>query len=225
MLNLQLDTSMGMAGGGTCIVPLDLPGIERGKPLEKVGQRDLPQGELFFDNVRIPKRWMFVGPEEWADWVTGNLGFGNSAMTLFAIGLARAAFDETLAYAKERVQGGRPLIEHYAMKIRIHRMFAQVEAIRAMSRAVWTLNSRIYPVAAEYAFAGKTFCSETAREVIDEGVQIHGGNGLTKEYYIEKLWRDSRALTIEDGENYVLNRVGGNILKDIYPRTSVNLLE
>jgi alkylation response protein AidB-like acyl-CoA dehydrogenase len=104
-------------------------------------------------------------------------------------------------------------------------MFAQVEAIRAMSRAVWTLNSRIYPVASEYAFAGKTFCSETAREVIDEGVQIFGGNGLTKEYFIEKLWRDSRALTIEDGENYVLNRVGGNILKDLYPRTSVNLLE
>ena len=122
-------------------------------------------------------------------------------MTLFAIGLARAAFDETLAYAKERIQGGKPLIEHYSMKIRIHRMFAQVEAIRAMSRAVWDLNSRIYPVCGEYAFAGKTFCSEAAREVIDEGVQIHGGNGLTKEYFIEKLWRDSRALTIEDGEN------------------------
>ncbi len=225
MLNLQIDTSMGMAGGGTCILPLNLPGIERGKPLEKVGQRDLPQGELFFDNVRIPKRWMFVGPEEFGEWVVGNLGFGNTAMTLFAIGLARAAFDETLAYVKDRIQGGKPLIEHYMMKVRIHRMFAQVEAIRAMSRAVWELNSRIYPVCGEYAFAGKTICSEMAREVIDEGVQIHGGNGLTKEYFIEKLWRDSRALTIEDGENYTLNRLGGHILKDTYPRKSVNLLE
>jgi len=63
------------------------------------------------------------------------------------------------------------------------------------------------------------------QELIDEGVQIHCGNGLTKEYFIEKLWPDSRALTIEDGENYTLNRLGGHILKDTYPRTSVNLLE
>ena len=225
MLNVHIDPSMGLAGGGVCMLPLDIPGVTRGKPLEKVGQRDLPQGELFFDNVRIPKRWMFVGPEEYGEWVIGNLGFGNTGMSIVALGLARAAFDETLAYAKERVQGGKPLIEHYSMKIRIHRMFAQVEAIRAMSRAICELNARVYPPLAEYAFAAKTFCTETAREVIDEGVQIHGANGLTKEYFIEKLWRDSRALTIEDGENLVVNRLGGHILKDTYPRTTVNLIE
>ncbi len=225
MLNVHIDPSMGLAGGGVCMLPLNLPGISRGKPLEKVGQRDLPQGELFFDNVRIPKRWMFVGPEEYGDWVVGNLGFGNTGMSVVALGLARAAFDETLKYAKERVQGGKPLIEHYSMKVRIHRMFAQVEAIRAMSRAVCTLNARVYPPLAEYAYAAKTFCTETAREVIEEGVQIHGANGLTKEYFIEKLWRDSRALTIEDGENTVLNRLGGHILKETYPRRTVNLLQ
>jgi alkylation response protein AidB-like acyl-CoA dehydrogenase len=224
MLNVHIDPSMGLAGGGVCMLPLDFPGVTRGKPLEKVGQRDLPQGELFFDNVRIPKRWMFVGPEEYGDWVVGNLGFGNTGMSIVALGLARAAFDETLAYAKERVQGGKPLIEHYSMKVRIHRMFAQVEAIRAMSRAICELNARVYPPLAEYAYAAKTFCTEAAREVIDEGVQIHGANGLTKEYFIEKLWRDSRALTIEDGENLVLNRLGGHILKDTYPRTTVNLI-
>ena len=224
MLNVHIDPSMGLAGGGVCMLPIDFPGVTRGKPLEKVGQRDLPQGELFFDNVRIPKRWMFAGPEEYGDWVVGNLGFGNTGMSIVALGLARAAFDETLAYAKERIQGGKPLIEHYSMKIRIHRMFAQVEAIRAMSRAICELNARVYPPLAEYAYAAKTFCTETAREVIDEGVQIHGANGLTKEYFIEKLWRDSRALTIEDGENLVLNRLGGHILKDTYPRTTVNLI-
>ena len=59
---------------------------------------------------------------------------------------------------------------------------------------------------------------------VDEGVQIHGANGLTKEYFIEKLWRDIRPMTIADGENSVLNRLGGHILKDTYPRTSVNLI-
>ncbi len=219
MLNVQTDPAKGLAGGGVCFLPLNLPGVARGKPLEKVGQRDLPQGELFFDDVRIPKDHMFVPVEASADWVTHNLGFGNSAMTLFAIGLARAAFEEAFEYAKNRVQGGKPLVEHYAMKIRIHRMFGKVEAIRAMSRAVWKLNMSVYPPLAEYAFAAKVFCTETAREVIEEAVQVHAAIGLTKECYIEKLWRDSRALTIEDGENNALSRSGGHILNATYPRS------
>jgi alkylation response protein AidB-like acyl-CoA dehydrogenase len=224
MVNVQIDTAMGLAGGGVCIVPLNLSGISRGKALEKVGARDLPQGELFFDNVRIPKRWMFVGPEEYSDWVVNNLGFGNTSVGVVALGLARAAFEETLAYAKERIQGGKPLIDHYAMQVRLHRMFAKVEALRALTRAVWEVNARAFPPLPEYAFAVKTYCTETAMEVVDEGVQIHGANGLTKEYLIEKLWRDIRPMTIADGENSVLNRLGGYILKDTFPRTSVSLI-
>ncbi len=224
MVNVHLDTTKGMAGGGVCILPLNLPGISRGKPLDKHGARDLPQGELFFDNVRIPKRWMFAESDGYGDWVIDNLGFGNTGVSVGAVALARAGFEETLAYAKERVQGGKPLIEHYSMKVRIHRMFAKVEAMRAMSRAVWDVNTRAFPPLAEYAYAAKTFCTETAVEVIDEGLQIHGANGLTKEYYIEKLWRDARSLTIADGENSVLNCLGGHVLKDTFPRTSVNLI-
>ncbi|MEW6442321.1 MAG: acyl-CoA dehydrogenase family protein [bacterium] len=222
MLNVQIDTSRGPSGGGVCMLSLDLPGVSRGKPLEKVGVRDLPQGELFFDNVRIPKHWMFVGPDDYGEWVVGNLGFGNTAVGVIALGIARAAFEEALDYAKQRIQGGRLLIDHYSIKVRIHRMFARVEAVRAMSRAVWDLNNRAYPPLAEYAFASKTFCTETAKEVVEEALQIHGANGLTKEYYVEKLWRDARSMTIADGENSVLNRLGGHILKETFPRTTVN---
>ena len=70
----------------------------------------------------------------------------------------------------------------------------------------------------------KTFCTETAKQVVDEGVQIHGANGLTKEYFIEKLYRDIRPMTIADGENSVLNRLGGQILKETFPRSTVNLI-
>jgi len=224
MLDVHIDKSMGLAGGGVCILPLNLSGVSRGKPLEKVGQRDLPQGELFFDNVRIPKAWMFHGPDTYSESVLGNLGLGNTGMSIVALSLARSAFEEAFAYAKERIQGGKPLIEHYAMKVRIHRIFAKVEAIRAMSRAIHNLNARVEPAIYEYAYAAKTFCTEAAREVVEEAVQIHGANGLTKEYYIEKIWRDSRALTIEDGENSVLNRLGGHILKDTFPRRKVNQL-
>jgi alkylation response protein AidB-like acyl-CoA dehydrogenase len=221
MLNVETDNRMGLAGGGTCMVPLDLPGVSRGRPLEKVGQRDMPQGSLIFEDVRIPRRYMFSDAAAHADWVANNLGFGNTGMSVLALGLARAGFEEAYTYAKTRVQGGKPLAEHYAMKIRIHRMFTKVEAIRAFSRAVWNLTSRVYPPLPEYAYAAKVFCTETAREVIEEAVQIHGANGLTKEYFIEKVWRDSRALTIEDGENDVLARLGGEILNQNFPRTSV----
>jgi acyl-CoA dehydrogenase len=224
MLNVQIDKSLGLSGGGVCILPLNLSGVSRGKPLEKVGQRDLPQGELFFDNVSIPKDWMFHRPDTYSESILGNLGLGNTGVSIIALSLARAAFEEAFKYAKERVQGGKPLIEHYSMKVRIHHIFAKVEAIRAMSRAVHNLNSRVTPPVPEYAFAAKTFCTETAREVIEEAVQIHGANGLTKEYYIEKIWRDSRALTIEDGDNMSLNRMGGDILKDTFPRQKVNQL-
>jgi len=220
MLNVQIDPSKGLAGGGVCILPLNLPGISRGKALEKVGQRDLPQGELFFHEVRIPKKYMFVGPGNYSTWTANNLAFGNAAMTLFAIGLARAAFDEGIAYTKERVQGGKVLIDHYFTKVRIARMFGKVEAIRATSRAVWNLALKVYPPLPEYSYAAKAICTEMAREVVDEAVQLHGANGLTKEYPIEKFWRDSRALTIEDGENNTLCAMAGNFLKDTYPRSA-----
>ncbi|RJP21434.1 MAG: acyl-CoA dehydrogenase [Deltaproteobacteria bacterium] len=218
MLNVQTDASKGLAGGAVCILPLDLPGVSRGKALEKVGQRDLPQGELFFNDVQIPNRYMFVREENYSTWVANNLAFGNAAMTLFAIGLARAGFDEAFGYAKERVQGGKVLIDHYFTKIRIARMFGKVEAIRATSRAVWNLAVTVYPPYPEYSYAAKAVCTEMAREVIDEAVQLHGANGLTKEYPVEKFWRDSRALTIEDGENNTLCAMAGHFLKDTYPR-------
>jgi alkylation response protein AidB-like acyl-CoA dehydrogenase len=222
MVNVHIDASKGPAGGGVCMLPLDVAGVSRGKPLEKHGVRDLPQGEIFFDNVRIPRTWMFVEPDQYGDWVVGNLGFGNTAVAVLALGLARAGFEETLKYTKERIQGGKPLIEHHSVQVRVHRMFAQVEAIRAMTRAVWDVNARVYPPLSEYAYAAKTFCTEAAKQVIDEGVQLHGANGVTKAYYIEKLWRDARTMTIADGENSILNRVGGQILKDSYPRGEVN---
>ena len=220
MLNVQIDPSKGLAGGGVCILPLNLPGISRGKALEKVGQRDLPQGELYFNDVRIPKRYMFVGPDNYSAWTLNNLAFGNAAMTLFAIGLARAAFDEAFAYTKERVQGGKVLIDHYFTKVRIARMFGKVEAIRATSRAVWNLAVKVCPPLPEYSYASKAICTEMAKDVINEAVQLHGANGLTKEYPIEKFWRDSGALTIEDGENNTLCAMAGGFLKDTYPRTA-----
>ena len=202
-----VDPSQGFKGGGICLVPLDLAGVSRGKPLDKLGQRALNQGEIFFDGVRIPADYMIVGPEAYAAVVEGVLTMANAAMGAIFVGLARAALEHALAYAKERVQGGVPIFEHQSVKVRLFKMFTQVEAARSLAWRVMLYNSTNPPLV-QYSIASKVFCTSTAFEVASAALQIFGGNGLSREYPVEKLLRDARASMIEDGCNDVLSLVG-----------------
>jgi acyl-CoA dehydrogenase len=218
LLHPQIDSSQGLAGGGVCFVPLDRKGVSRGKPLEKIGQRDLNQGEIFFDNVRIPKQWMMVEPDFYVPLLDMILASANLCMSSWSTGLARATFEEAMTYAKQRIQGGKPLIEHYVMKQRIFELFARTESCRAISRTAIDLNLNLSPPHVEYSLWAKTQCTELAFRNSHEAIQIWGGNGLTKEYVLEKLFRDARATLIEDGNNETLARHGGHILAETYPR-------
>lgn len=202
-----VDPSQGFSGGGVCLVPLDLPGVSRGKPLDKLGQRALNQGEIFFDQVRIPADYMIVGPEAYSMVVESVLTIANASMGAIFVGLARAALEHALAYAKERVQGGVPIFEHQSVKARLFKMFMQVEAARALAWRVMLYNTT-NPPQVQYSIASKVFCTTTAFEVASAALQIFGGNGLSREYPIEKLLRDARASMIEDGCNDVLSLVG-----------------
>jgi alkylation response protein AidB-like acyl-CoA dehydrogenase len=208
VLFCTLDQSQGFRGGGVFLVPLDLPGVSRPRPLDKLGQRSLSQGEIFFDDVRIPGPYMAVGPEGYAIALEMMLAFANAAMGQLFVGVANAAYEHALAYAKERVQGGVPIIQHQSVKARLFKMFTKVEAARSLSRRVSTFNATGAPQIA-YSIASKVFCTNTAFEVASEAVQVFGGNGLSREYPIEKLLRDARASLIEDGCNEVLSIIGG----------------
>jgi alkylation response protein AidB-like acyl-CoA dehydrogenase len=218
MLHLQIDPSQGFAGNGICILPLDRKGVSRGKPLEKLGQRDLNQGEIYFDEVRIPKTWMIAEPDFYVPLLDIILASANLCMSNWSVGLARAAFEEALDYAKQRVQGGKALIEHYSMKQRLFHLFSRVETGRAISRAAMNLNLSLSSPHVEYSLVAKTQCTEIAFQNAHEAIQIFGGNGLTREYNVEKLFRDARATLIEDGNNETLARHGGHILGETYPR-------
>ncbi len=202
-----IDPSQGFKGGGICLVPLDLPGVSRGKPLDKLGQRALNQGEIFFDAVRIPADYMVVGSDAYAMVVEAVLALANASMGAIFVGLARAALEHALAYAKERVQGGVPIFEHQSVKARLFKIFAQVEAARSLAWRVMLYNSTNPPLV-QYSIASKVFCTTTAFEAASAALQIYGGNGLSREYPIEKLLRDARASMIEDGCNDVLSLVG-----------------
>lgn len=219
LLYCQTDPSRGFAGSGCAIVPLNLSGCSRGKPLAKLGMKDLAQTELYFDDVRIPARYMILdNPEAYQFMSDQYLACANIGVACYATGLARAAFEEAFGYCNERIQGGRLLRDQYSMKQRIFAMFGRVEACRALTRNTVAMNMSIFPAFTEYAIAAKTAATEMAFQNAHEAIQILGANGLTKEYLPEKLFRDARTSLIADGNTEVLQRYGGQRIFDTYPR-------
>lgn len=224
LLFCQVDPSLGMAGGGICICPLEIEGVSKGKPLEKIGLRDLNQGEIYFDNTRIPESYMFCEPDYYPEMLELILASANATLGIGSTGMARAAFEEALTYARERVQGGAPLIEHRSVRQKLFEMFSKVEACRALSRSVIELNFNMSPPIPEYSLAAKTMCTQLCFEVAHDAVQMCGGYGLSKESFVEKVFRDTRSALIGDGNNEVLQAYGGGIIAREYPRRAEEIL-
>jgi len=132
LLILNVDSSKGMQGTGIAFLPLDLPGISRGKPLDKLGLRSYPQGALIFDEVKIPASLMIIPDPEQGfptqQWILTPAGELLSAVNT---GLAQAALDEALTYAKVRIQGRKPIVEHKSIQLKLFRMITRVESARA----------------------------------------------------------------------------------------------
>jgi acyl-CoA dehydrogenase len=191
--------------GMEVIVPFDLPGVSHGKPLEKLGQRSLPQGEVFFDDVKVPvSHAVSFGDDYWrghADtWSTAGVAMGQMIS-----GLARRALEYAVEYAGQRRQGGALLAEHQMVQARLGAMARNVETIRAVARRATEYTALTPAKHPYYTGATKVTCTELAFQVADEALQLFGGNGLTREYPLEKLFRDARAARIEDGENNLLS--------------------
>lgn len=208
VLFCTLEPERGFRGGAVILVPLDLPGVERPRPLDKIGQRALNQGQIFFTDVRVPASYRVIDPSMYPMALEGMLCHGNAGMSQLFIGVARAALDHALAYAEERVQGGVPIGRHQNVRARLFRMFMKVEAARALVRRT-ALYLAVNPPSIQHAIAAKVFSTQTAFEVASEAIQIFGGNGLSREYPVEKLLRDARASMIEDGCNEMLGLIAG----------------
>jgi alkylation response protein AidB-like acyl-CoA dehydrogenase len=216
LLLLGVDPSQGMAGSGMAIVPLDLPGVSKGPPLDKLGLRALNQGEIFFDDVRIPKQYMMVEPGTFAPIFDAIVAGASASVGPTYTGLARAAFEEALKYCKERVQGGKPIAEHQLVQKKLFDMFTKVETARAISRAASVYSAGAQPPQTHYAVASKVYCTEAAFQVASDALQLFGGYGLCKDMLVEKLFRDARASMMEIGTNEILSLVGARQILDRY---------
>jgi len=216
LLHVSVDATEDERDAAMIFVPLDKEGISRGKPLDKIGQRDLNQGEIYFDNVRVPMNHMLVNPMMYEMVLDVILAGANGGMATTFTGVARAAFEEAIEYCRVRVAGGKIISEHQLVQKRLFDMFTKVESARALARAVNNYNAQTMPPEPHYAVAAKVHNTEIAFEVASDAVQLFGGNGLSKEYPIERIFRDARAALIEDGDNDTLRLGGSRYLLEKY---------
>lgn len=199
----RYDDGSGQAKRAAFIVPLNLPGVSRGKPLDKLGVRTLTDAELYFDNVEIPASYMLCPPEAYEELVAGILIGANPGMAIFSVGLSRAAFEYALRYSKERIQGGRPIFEYQAVQLKLFDMYRKIQAARALIRNTMLEHAQ-FPPRFENSVSCKVTGTQLAVEVSNQAFEIVGGNAISKEYPLEKLLRDARLGTIADGTNDLL---------------------
>lgn len=206
LLYCAADTGNGVDTKHGCVVmvPLDAPGVSRGKNLDKLGQRALPQGEVFFENVELSTDYIVAGPEDYQRAVYFVHCEANSQMASIFTGVARSAYEMAFAYAHQRKQGGVPIIRHQAVATKLFHMYRKIEASRALAKRVALYNNTASMPSLQTAMAAKITGTQTAFEVASDALQIFGGNGMTKEYPIEKIFRDARLSMIEDGCNDIL---------------------
>lgn len=202
----RYDDGSGEAKRAAFILPLDLPGVSRGKPLDKLGVRTLTDAELYFDDVEIPESYLLCPPEAYDELVKGILIGANPGMAIFSVGLARAAFEHALQYSKERTQGGRPIFEYQALQLKLFDMYRKIEVSRKLIRATMEDHTQFEPQL-QNAVTCKVTGTQMALEVTNQAFEVFGGNATSKEYPIEKLLRDARMGTIADGTNEVLSLV------------------
>jgi butyryl-CoA dehydrogenase len=207
------DPSAG-AKGITCFLVEDkTPGFVIGKYIDKMGIRGSGQTECYFKDCRVPAANVMGKEGEGFKIAMGTLDGGRIGVAAQALGIAQACLDEGLKYSKERHQFNKPLSVNQAIQWMLAEMATKVEAARFLTyHAAWLKQNKM-PFSKEAAMA-KFFASEAAVWCADKAVQIHGGHGYTKDYPVERFYRDAKITTIYEGTNEAQRMViAGSILR------------
>ena len=196
------DPAAGKRGISAFIVPTDTPGYKVVRKEEKLGQRSSDTCALILEDMEATPD-LLVGEEgEGYRIALANLEAGRIGVAAQAVGMARAAYEHAVAYAKERVSFGKPIIEHQAVAFRLADMATQIEAAHQMALHVARLKDAGLPCLKEAAMA-KLFASEMAEGVCSDAIQVHGGYGYLQDFPVERIWRDVRVCKIYEGTSDV----------------------
>jgi alkylation response protein AidB-like acyl-CoA dehydrogenase len=216
-----VDPELGARGQASFIVPPGTPGLSQGQKFKKHGIRASHTAEVVLDNVRVPGSCLLGGKDKLDERLararerqrTGGERTKNAAMATFeasrpavgaqAVGIARAAYEVALDYAKTRVQFGRPIIDNQGVAFALADMRTRIDAARLLVwRASWMATAGRPFTAAEGSMS-KLYAGETAKWVTAQAMQILGGNGFTREYPVERMHRDAAIYTIFEGTSEI----------------------
>ena len=200
------DKSKGTRGISAFIVEKEYEGFTIGKKELKMGIKGSATCELIFENVKVPKENLIGKEGKGFSIAMKTLDGGRIGIAAQALGLAQGAIDETVKYVKERKQFGRSISKFQNTQFQLADMQTKVDAARLLVyRAAFNKDNRI-PYSKEAAMA-KLFASETAMEVTNKAVQLHGGYGYTREYPVERMMRDAKITEIYEGTSEVMKMV------------------
>lgn len=188
------------------VVPCDAPGLTRGAHEYKLGVNASGTTELAFEDVRVPATSRLGEEGEGFKIAMATLDGGRVGISAQAVGVAQGAFDAALAYAREREQFGRPIADFQAIQFYLADMQTEIDAARLLTwKAAWAKeNQKRYTLEAAQA---KLFSSEMAQRVTNKALQIHGGYGYTREYDVERFFRDARITEIYEGTSEIQKMV------------------
>jgi alkylation response protein AidB-like acyl-CoA dehydrogenase len=187
----------------TCvIVEKGTPGFKTVSMHGKMMWRASDTGELYFDDCRVPEENLLGKVGQGSKIMLSTLDNGRLSIAAMGLGLAQGAFELAMQYANERKQFGKPIIKFQVNAFKLADMATKIELARTLLYKACWLKDAGKPFAKEAAMS-KLYCSEIAREVADEAVQLHGGYGLMKDYDIERFYRDQRLLQIGEGTSEI----------------------
>jgi len=207
------DRSKGHKGISAFLVPASVKGFSRGRADEKVGIRASGSCTLFFEDVVLPERFRLGGEGEGFKVAMQTLDGGRIGIAAQALGIAQAAYEEAVAYAKDRKAFGKPITQFQAIQFMLADMATEIDAARLLVwRAAWMKDKGVRH-SSESAMA-KLYASEMCERVTSKAIQVHGGYGYVKEYDAERHWRDSRITEIYEGTSEIQRLViAANVLK------------
>jgi butyryl-CoA dehydrogenase len=198
----RTDPEAGKRGLSLILVPTDAPGLSIAPPEKKMGLHGSPTHAVTFDHVRVPLDHLLGEPGRGLPYALQVLDGGRIGIGALSVGLAQAAFEEAVRYAKERTAFGQPIAAYQAVQWMLADAAVEIEAARLLVyRAAW-LRDQGLPYTQAAAMA-KLFASEMAERVTRNAIQIHGGYGYSREFPVERLYRDARLMTIGEGTSEI----------------------
>ena len=213
----SVDRELGSRGHAAFIIPPNTPGCEQGAKVKKHGIRASHTADVHLDDVRVPGNCLLGGKEKLDERLArvreGKRSKGQAAMATFeasrpivgaqALGIARAAYEFALRYAKERVQFGKPIVENQAIAFTLADMKLEIDAARLLVwRASWMGRTQVPFTQAEGSMS-KLKAGEVATWVTERAIQILGGNGYTREFPVERMHRDAKIYDIFEGTSEI----------------------